>query len=132
MRQLDPARLESLPAARTEDPSLSGVGATAQSPEIRTAQMPALSRERKMVARDFDDAMDAAGTANTSLAEGHYGVTESLVRRLRTGEKVLGLAHLTLGPADVFRRVLVRAAVRQLGQNGATRFFAECIGEVGR
>ncbi len=98
--------------------------------EIRTA--PALSRERKLVARDFDDALDAERIENTALADGYYETSESVVRRLRTGEKPLGLFHLLIGPVDVFRRVLVSATVRALGKTGAIAFFASCVTETAK
>jgi len=120
--------------AQASTPALTSHGADAHvhtaRTEIRTA--PALSRERKLVARDFDDALDAEGVENTALADGYYQTSESVVRRLRTGEKPLGLFHLLVGPVDVFRRVLVSATVRALGKTGALAFFAECVTSVAK
>ena len=115
--------------ARTDSAGMSGPVHTARE-EIRTASP--LSRERKLVARDFDDALDAFAIANTSLADGFFATSESVVRRLRTGEKPLGLVHLVVGPVDVFRRVLVSATVRTMGKSAALAFFAACIGDVSK
>ena len=86
-----------------------------------------LSREREAEAADFCSALDKDGIANTSLAEGHWGVTEPQARGLRKGARGLSLAHLVLGPVGVFRAVLVAACVRAMGKAEATQFFAACI-----
>ena len=91
-----------------------------------------LSVERALVSVDYDAALTEFSHANTSIADGYLDVTESVVRRLRSADKPVSVAHLSLGPEDVFRRVIVRAAVRAFGVTGATTFFAECIADLTR
>lgn len=116
------------PSPRTAPASTSGDG-TPERPEIRTGRV--LSVERVRIADDYDTAAAEYGHANTSIAAA-LDVSESVVRRLRSAEKPLSLAHLSLGPAELFRRLIVRAAVRAFGVTGATSFFAECIANLSR
>lgn len=91
-----------------------------------------LSDERAATARDYDEAIAVSGVAGIRLAQGFLGVGESVVRRLRSGEKPLGLHHLALGPVDVWRAVLTRSVVRALGKSAAIGFFADCLSAVSR
>lgn len=111
-------------------PSVVRADRVSSNPEMRADRT--YSSERADEAADYDAAVSASGVSNYAIAGGYLGVTESIVRRTRTGAYPLTLAALVLGPAACFRAVLVRAALRVMGKAGAMAFFAECMSLVAR
>jgi len=87
---------------------------------------------RVLVALDYDAAILDFAHANTTIAEGYLRVSESVVRRLRSGDKPLAIGHLLLGPRDVLARVLVRAVLRVMTTAEAMALFASCMADVAK
>lgn len=131
--QPDSRELSGTPGDRTSRASMSDLHSAERvqvtNTETRTSQM---RREKKLLARDLDDACDEAKLANTSIADGILGCFESYVRGLRLGTKSFSLwilfRFLREAPA-VARRVLVAGAVRAIGSGPARDFFDDCASE---